>query len=211
MLNRIILAAAGIALIGSGCFGAPEYQSAPPAVPPDIEPNVEGGKASTGGYEATITPSIDTQKLAEVLPKELTSFIAGEAVEHKNPAPLPDGTATFYTSLDREYTRMVGDAPEILRITITDTRGIPVLLAFLENFTEYESDGGYRKLVLINEVSENGWWSYNYGPNKDESSGSGNFIMKHRDRFLIQIDGGSGIKADEILEAANALDLEPLR
>lgn len=196
-----------VLLTGGGCFGQQvEYEPAPPAVQQEIEPNLEGARASTGGHEATITPSIDTEILVSVLPEEVADFKLDTPVEQLNPVPLPDGTATLYTSLAAEYSR-TNETGHFVRVNISDTRGIPVLLAFIDGYQTYENDLGYRKSLDIKDV--NAWLTYD--TSEDKTKGTGSVVLVYRDRFLFQVDGSAGVTEEELTAFANAFDLNKLK
>jgi hypothetical protein len=202
---RILLLIAAVIATGAGCFGAPvDYVKAPPSRPPDIKPNPAGARASTGGYEATITPSLATELLVASLPDAAGVYQAGIPVERQNPVPLPDGTAATYPSITVDYSDPAV-AGRRLNVTVTDTRGLPVLLAFLEGFNEYRNDTGARYRFDIAESAA--WLSFTY----ESGGGSGSVIVAYRKRFIIQIDGTAGIAEDELIRFAESFNYDKLR
>lgn len=196
------------ALAGAGCKQTVSYVKAPPSGEPAlIKPNLEGAKASTGGASATITPPLATALLVQSLPEPKPPWTESTPVESKLPVPLPDGTRTEVTRVDREYVKS-GDAAKNIRLSLTDTRGIPALLLFIQSFEAFQNDGGYRRSIKINDAPA--WLTYTYGPNR-EADGTGSIVFIYRERFLIQIDGGLGVSADELQLLAAALRLDALR
>jgi hypothetical protein len=198
-----------ILLLGAGCFQKTEYVEAPISTPVHIEANLEGAKASTGGQEATITPQLKTVKLVDALPDpdKLSNTTADQPIEQFNPVPLPDGTRTEYTSVAREYTVKKETEDIRLQVTISDTRGIPVVSAFTKSFTEFDTPDGYRRPIDFNGAEA--WVQYTYDP-EGLKNGFGSFTMLYRERFLIQIDGSLGMSEDELIEFANAFDYTQL-
>lgn len=208
ILTSIIMGS--LLLLGAGCFQKTEYIEAPESAPVHVEANLEGAKASTGGQEATITPQLKTEKLVDALPDpdNLKDTEADQPKEQFNPVPLPDGTRTEYTSVAREYTVQKDDETITLQVTISDTRGIPVVSAFTKSFTEFDTEDGYRRPFDFNGTEA--WVQYTYDP-EGLKNGFGSFTMLYRERFLIQIDGSLGMSEDELIEFAEAFDYEQLK
>jgi hypothetical protein len=210
-LLLLMTACAALILLGASCFGRKtEFVEAPKSEPVHVEPNLEGARASTGGQEATITPQLDTEKLAAALPDPETlgtSVTAGEVVERLNPVPLPDGTRTEYVSVEREYVLKKDGGDVILRATLSDTRGIPVVSAFTRSFSEFRTDEGYRRPADVRGTEA--WIQYTYDP-AGVRSGFGSLTMLYRERFLIQIDGSMGLSESDLIAFAEMFDLERL-
>ncbi|MBD3251177.1 hypothetical protein GF380_01760 [Candidatus Uhrbacteria bacterium] len=196
-------------LFGAGCFEQTEYVEAPESAPVHIDPNLEGAKASTGGRDATITPQINTAKLVRAFPDpyDLKNTTATEPVERFNPVPLPDGTRTEYTSVERTYLYQKEGSEIRIQTTIIDTRGIPVISAFVDSLTEFVSEDGYRKQTELNGVDA--WIQYTYDP-EGLKDGFGSFTYLYRERFLIQIDGSLGWSEQELLQFAEAFNYDEL-
>jgi hypothetical protein len=212
MRNRTecAVAAIGLLLIGGGCFKKPEpavsYIPAGSSSAISVSPNPEGGDASTGGNDVTVTPQLNTPLMVDALPDPaaFSGTVAGEPKENKNPIPLPDGTRDEYTSVERTYTKGKGTDAEVrIHVTVSDTRGIPVLSAFVDNFNEFSGPDGYRKKTSI--ANTDAWILYTYDPEKNRN-GFGGLTMFYRGRFLIQIDGTLGVTEDELTAYANAVD-----
>lgn len=197
-------------IVGSGCDGRQTYERAREANPVRIEPNRTGALASTGGHETTVTPQMPTERLVQTLPDTLNAeFRATSApIEHTHPIPLPDGTRSAYTSVTRDYEKQERGKAVHVRVTVSDTRGIPVLYAFMKSFTEYRNEDGYRSKEKVR--NEEGWLQYTYDPSGSEG-GFGSFIMLYRERFLIQIDANAGIKESDIIRFAETIHYDPLR
>ncbi|HWR00128.1 MAG TPA: hypothetical protein VN397_04775 [Candidatus Methylomirabilis sp.] len=205
---RTLAVFAFILLQGAGCWTkAPTYVKATPSAPVEVKPNVEGAKASTGGADATITPQIATEFLVSALPIPKDPWTAADPVESRQPVPLPDGTRSEVTRVDREY-RKNGNAEQNIRISITDTRGIPALLLFMNSFEAYNNPSGYRKPLTSPNAAT--WLTYALGPNGAEN-GTGSVIQVYRERFLIQIDGGTGVSADELEAFVRSFDADALK
>jgi len=207
-MRRLTVLVMTATLLGGGCR-SPElaYQKAPPTVAPEVQPNPAGAKASTGGAEATITPQLATELLVRALPDPTDAWTAADAVEIKLPIPLPDGTRTEYTRVDREY-RKDGDAEKFARISLTDTRGIPALLLFLDSYEPYENESGYRK--ALDQTDSLGWISYALGAN-GEKDGTGSVTQLIRGRFVVQIDGGTGVSAADLEALARSFNVSALK
>jgi hypothetical protein len=189
--------------LGAGCGRDTSYIPAAPITPPDIQPTAEGGKAATGGESATVTPIIATSILVGTMPRTSASLSADEAQEMRTPVPLPDGTPTEYVSVFRTYHLQDKD----INVTLTDTRGIPALDAYLDSYAERSDDSGYRRMTKIGELD--GWITYSFGPNGDED-GTGSIVFQYRKRFLIQVDGSTGISAEALARFAEQFDLGAL-
>jgi len=200
---------ASLLILGAGCFKHTDYTKAPEPVSVHVDANPEGAKASTGGAEATITPQLKTVKLVDALPdpESLQGVSADQPVEQLNPVPLPDGTRTEYTSIARAYTLNNEGGDITLQVTISDTRGIPVVSAFTKSFTEFRTEDGYRKPIDFNGTEA--WIQYTYDP-EGLKNGFGSFTMFYRERFLIQIDGSLGMSEEKLIEFANTFDYEQL-
>lgn len=211
MQKRIVysLLLSSLALVGFGC--EPRKPSFVPAAEQpsfQVPPSAEGGKASTGGQSATVTPMLSTETLARSLPESTGPWKADEPVESKLPIPLPDGTRTEYVSLARDY-HLKDEEGKLIHVTIADTRGIPALTAFLESYSpREEKDGHYRKAVTIG--NEQGWLTYTQSEEGDVERGSGSIVLLFHERFLIQLDGSAGVSADTLTSLANAFRFDAL-
>lgn len=206
--SRVLALAATLAVLGAGCLKpAADYVKAPPSQPIEVKPNVEGSQASTGGAEATITPPLATELLVRALPKPQAPWTVTTPVESKQPVPLPDGTRTEVTRVDNEYVK-AGDAAKNVKISLTDTRGIPALLLFIESYEPSEWETGYRKNISVND--EKAWLNYTFGPNREED-GTGSVTLIYRSRFHIQLDGGNGVSADELVDLVNSFDFDAIK
>jgi hypothetical protein len=206
-----ILAAGTLLLLGAGCSRNTDYVKAPESEPVQVERNVEGANASTGGAtDTTVTPQLETDKLIAALPnpEAFDNTSADTPVEQMNPVPLPDGTRAEYTSVSREYTLSREEGPVAIQVSISDTRGIPVVSAFTKSFTEFQTEDGYRRPIDVNGT--NAWVQYTYAP-EGERNGFGSLTMLYRERFLIQIDGGLGLSEDDLIALAKAFDYDQLK
>lgn len=172
-----------------------------------VEPNVEGGKAATGGASATMTPSIDSSILANALPSDtaLTGFKASVAEERMNPVPMQDGTRSDFKTLTKEFSATTDNRTRIIRTLITDTRSIPVLTAFIDSYSEYSNETSSRTKINIKDGEA--WLTYQ----KNEAEGYGSVVMLYRERFLIQIDGNLGVSKDDLISALNAYRVDQLK
>lgn len=206
-MNYLTVIALATVLLGIGCQTAPPYQKAEPKIAPEVKPNPEGAKASTGGAEATITPQLATELLVRSLPEPTYPWGAMEPVESKLPIPLPDGTRTEYTRVDREY-RKADTATRYVKVSISDTRGIPALLLFLNAFEAYNNPSGYRKELVIPNAKA--WLAYTDGRSEFEPD-YGSITLVYRDRFLIQIDGGEGISSEELESLVRTFNFDALK
>lgn len=194
------------------CFGVgcqkrtPVFTPAPQSVPIEVPKNTEGAKASTGGYDVTVTPSLNPSLLAAALPSDtaLEGFSAGIAVEEKNPVPLPDGTRAEYSTLKKSYTK----EGMSISVMITDTKSLPVLTAFIQSYQPYENPSGARREVVIDDAT--GWITTSKSPDANETIAS-SFLLLYRGRFIIQMSGNLGVSTDDLLTLARALDLKQLR
>ncbi len=209
------LFAAAVIIVGAGCFSkkseTPSYTPAEPSSAVTVPPNAPGANASTGGYETTVTPELATPTLVSSLPdpSKLQGFTADEPKETKNPIPLPDGTRDEYTSIDRTYTKAGGTNDEVrVHVIVSDTRSIPVLTAFVNNFTEFSNADGYRKRITIEGTDA--WILYTNDPARSRG-GFGGLTMLYRGRFLIQIDGTLGTTEDDLVAFASAFDFSKFR
>lgn len=206
-----LLAILTLTTVGAGCFEKrEEYVPAPEPETIDIAPNAEGGEAARGGYDVTLTPALKTEKLIAALPAKDAnpSFKGDQPVETLNPVPLPDGTKSEFPSVERRY-NSTGEATSdtIVNVSLADTRGLPVLTAFLNSLQEYETEDGYRKSTDIN--GNGAWITYIHDP-AGNGSGFGSLTMLYRDRFLIQIDGNLGTSEEDLLIFARAFDFDEL-
>lgn len=196
-------------LMGAGCSHPDtSYVPAPqPAPAANVPPSVEGGKASTGGVSATVTPELATTLLVSALPQVGGDVAADETVETHNPTPLPDGTRAEYTTVMRAYHLKTDAGLEDVTVTLTDTRGIPSLYAFLDSYAERNSDTDYRRPTRVGD--QDAWITYTLGPNGD-ADGTGSITLLYHKRFLIQIDGSSGVSAEALARFAERFDLDAL-
>jgi hypothetical protein len=191
--------------LGAGCGRDVAFVPAPQTTPIDVKPNVEGAQGSMGGQSATVTPQLATQNLIRSLPKPSKSWAADEPRELKQPVPLPDGTATEYVSVARDYTSKSDG--KIIKVLISDTRGIPALTAFLDSYQERSDDAGVRTKISI--MHQDTWLTYTYGPNR-EADGQGSITLLYRGRFLIEIDGEQGIGAETLKAFASSFQFDTL-
>lgn len=194
-----------LTLTGFGCKSQPEYVPAPKTPFFQVPASPEGGKASTGGESATITPPLATNLLVQALPPATDEWGAGEPVESLNPAPLPDGTRTEYVTVTRVYSN--GDEKTV-SLSLTDTRGIPAVYAFLDSYAERSDEAGFRRAVKVGDLD--GWVNFAYGPNR-EADGSGSLFLLFNERFLIQLDGGVGVTPDMLTSLASRFNFDALR
>lgn len=195
-------------LLGVGC-SRPDtsYVPAPQTNAPAVPPSVEGGKASTGGENTTVTPILATALLVAAMPQTNSDLTADEAQETRNPVPLPDGTRAEYVSVFRAYhLKNDGDVKDI-NVTLTDTRGIPALYAFLDSYAERNSDTDYRRTTRIGD--QDAWITYSLGPNGD-ADGTGSIVFLYHKRFLIQIDGSAGVSAEKLATFAERFNIDTL-
>jgi hypothetical protein len=211
----LLFAAAVLVVGGAGCFSkkseTPAYTPAGSTGEITVPPNAAGANASTGGYDTTVTPELATPTLVGALPdpSALPGFEADEPKESKNPVPLPDGTRDEFTSVDRTYTKAKGTPDEVrVHVSVSDTRSIPVLTAFVSNFSEFSNADGYRKRVTIED--SDAWILYTYDPARTRG-GFGGLTMLYRGRFLIQIDGTLGTTEADLAAFAAAFDFSKFR
>jgi hypothetical protein len=194
------------------CFGvgckkkAVIFTPAPETKPVEVPKNVEGAQASTGGYDTTVTPSLAPSLLAAALPPDdaLEGFGASTPVEEKNPVPLPDGTRAEYSTLKKSYVKENAS----ISVTITDTKSLPVLTAFIQSYQPYENTSGARWETVIDDAT--GWITTSKSPDTEETIAA-SFLMLYRGRFIIQMSGNLGVTAENLLTLARALDLKQLR
>lgn len=204
-MRRFVTLIALSSLLGAGCFGSPSFVPAPATAPVDVSPTMEGGKASTGGNSTTVTPMLETERLVDALPAAPAGWTAAdEAVELRNPVPLPDGTRGEYVTITQEFRSAQG----AIMASLTDTRGIPALSAYLEGYADHEDETGYRRHFGVN--ADNGWVTYAYGPN-GESDGSGSLVLLIRNRFILQLDGSAGVTAGDLMNLALATNWNALK
>lgn len=200
------ISAFGLMCFGIGCNKTPAYVPAPETTPIEIPPTKEGAQASTGGYDTTITPQLDSALLVAALPPDnaLADFEAKTPVEEKQPVPLPDGTRGEYSTLKKTYVK----GSSSIDLSITDTRSLPVLTAFIQSYQPYESPSGSRWEVVVGDAT--GWMTDSKSPDTDMSIAC-SFLMLYKGRFIIQMNGNTGISKEDLLILARALDLKPLR
>lgn len=201
-----LLTLIALTVMGVGCFKDTSYIPAEEREAIEVAPSLEGSRASTGGQSTTVTPVLATATLVAAMPQTDRTWEANEAIEAKNPVPLPDGSRTEYTSVVREYREKEGSGR--VTATLVDTRGLPALTTFLESYEERALESGYRTRIPIGNIE--GWMTYTYGPNREED-GVGSFITLYRERFLIQLDGSHGVSAESIAMLASAFDLKELQ
>lgn len=200
-------------LLGAGCFEKPRpyVQALPDEETITVAPTKEGGEASTGGQtDVTITPKLETQSIADAMPTPdaLNGFSASTPVESTSPVPMPDGTRTDFPTVTVTFSRQDADAIRIIEVSLTDTRSIPVLTAFLSSYSAYENERGHRTPVEI--AGETGWVTYTKTPD-DTNRGFGALTMLYRGRFLIQINGNAGITEEDLVRTAKAFRFETLQ
>ncbi|MEN9558526.1 MAG: hypothetical protein RL141_895 [Candidatus Parcubacteria bacterium] len=203
-LSPPLFAALALILFGAGCSRTTAYTPAPPTGDIEVVPSAEGARASTGGQPATITDALRTEQLVSALPPNHGGWVGGEVAEIRNPIPLPDGTRAEYAGVTREYSA----GANTLRVTLTDTRGIPALTAFLDSYEARNTGEGYRAQIPIG--TSHGWITYTYGDTR-EAGGSGSLTLLYRNRFLIQCDGSVGISAETIAQFVEKMDFETLQ
>jgi len=191
---------------GVGCKKAPQYVPAPPSTPIEVPPTKEGAQASTGGYDTTLTPQLESALLAAALPSDqaLPDFEAKTPVEEKQPVPLPDGTRGEYSTLKKTYVQ----GSSAITVSIIDTRGLPVLTSFVQSYQPYESPSGSRWEVVVGDGT--GWMMDSKSPDTDTIIAC-SFLMLYRGRFIIQMSGNTGISTENLLTLARALDLKQLQ
>jgi hypothetical protein len=207
-MNRALLTILALAVMGFGCSKTPDYVKAPEQGAIEVTPTAEGGKASTGGESATITPVLATDALVRALPVPLGNWTADEPVELKNPIPLPDGSRSEYTSVARTYHVAENGTSVAAKAVLTDTRGIPALTAFLDGYDERKDDSGYRTKIRIGD--QDAWLVYQNGPSGAQD-GSGSVVVLFNKRFLVQVDGELGLSTDLLIQLTNAFRWDELR
>jgi hypothetical protein len=210
----VICALVACAIGGAGCFRkeAAPYIEAPVKSNEVIVPaNAEGAKAATGGVQSTtITPVLDTQFLSNALPSDDTfkQYKASTAEETKNPVPMQDGTRTEFSTITKTFSKEIGEKIIVVKTSLTDTRSIPVLTAFLNSFSESKTETMSReKLVIQDGIA---WLTYRTN-DSISNEGFGSVTMLYRDRFLIQIDGNLGVTRDELIAFVNAYHFDQLQ
>jgi len=198
---RWFLATALLATVGFGCWWnqKPSYVPAEPVNQIEVTPSVEGGQASTGGESATITPNTAIDILIAALPAVGDGWTAADPVEKRDPVPLPDGTRAEYVSIQRAYQFDKNGTEDGLEFLLTDTRGIPALLAFVDSYAERRDAAGYRTAIKIGD--QDAWLTYAFGANA-EQDGSGSIMFVLRERFIIQIDAKQGTSVQTIMTLA---------
>lgn len=192
---------------GAGCTRrSGTFVPAPEGKPAEAPKTTEGARASTGGHDVTVTPSLDPKILATTLPPDraLKDFKASETVEEKNPVPLPDGSRAEYSTLKKSFAK--GDAT--ISVSITDTKSLPVLTAFIQSYRPYENSSGARWEVAIDDAT--GWITTSRTSDADHIIAS-SFLMLYRDRFIIQMNANLGVTTEELLTLVRAIDLKQLR
>ncbi|MFA5129526.1 MAG: hypothetical protein WC477_01250 [Patescibacteria group bacterium] len=208
----IFLLAMTTIIAGWGCTKKTTQQFVPApssSATSTVAPNAAGGTASTGNMPATVTPEMNTETLVKALPDDgvLPGYQSAVPEEKKNPVPLPDGTKAEYTTLVKIFTTSTQDSTRVVSVSITDTRGLPVLTAFLDSYAPYLNDSGYRKKI---DVSDQAWITYTNDPTGGPD-GFGNVTMLLNNRFLIQIDGNKGVTAETLQLAASSVHQDALR
>ena len=198
-----------LVMIGAGCGRDVSFIASPQATPEQVPANLEGAHGSTGGQAATVTPSLETPILISAFPDRPTGWSVDEPRELKQPVPLPDGTATTYTSVTRTYSVLISKGKYAnIKVLLTDTRGIPALTAFLHSYQERSDDAGYRSKISI--AGQEAWITYAYGPQR-ETDGQGSITLLSRGRFLIQMDGEQGISAETLRTLAGLFHFDALK
>jgi hypothetical protein len=208
----ICLLISAIAFFGWGCAKkTPFIPAQPTGTSAAVAPNVPGAQASTGNLTATVTPEISSSILANAMPDDtiLFGYSANVSQEQKNPVPMPDGTRTEYTTLQKTYTSFTGDETKIVQVSITDTRSLPVLTAFMDSYSPYQNDSGYRK-QFRHDDTVTAWLTYMNSPDGDER-GFGSVTMMIHGRFLVQIQGNKGVTADELQSVAASIHQNALQ
>lgn len=195
---------------GAGCSRKQaKYIESPTSTASEIRvaPNLEGAKASTGGIASTVTPSLNPQVLANALPEDdsMKPYTASVAEEKMNPVPMQDGTRSDFSTLTKTFTKSGGDGSLVIKASLTDTRSIPVLTAFIDSYSEYSNDQAVRKKLTVQ--GETAWLTYQQGV----AGGYGSVVMLYRGRFLIQVDGNLGVTQEDLIIALNAYHFDQLK
>lgn len=211
--SSIIIYTGIVCLIGgAGCFRKPNQYIPSPPQPAviSVPANTEGANASTGGIQATVTPSLESEMLVKILPSDnfLKGFTASIPEEKKNPVPMQDGTRTEFSTITKSFSKTAYNQVITIQASLTDTRSIPVLTAFLDSFSEYANERGTRKKIMVQ--GETAWLTYQKNSG-DDSVGFGSITMLYRNRFLIQIDGNLGVTQDELVQVLNGYDFSELK
>lgn len=197
---------------GAGCFRAPSSYTQSPSSGTviDVPPNKRGAEASSGGAQATVTPALETRLLVEVLPANdvLKGFSASIAREEKNPVPMPDGTRTEFTTVSKSFTKTEGSRSLAIQASLTDTRSIPVLTAFIDSYSEYSNNGSKRKKIFIKD--QPAWLTYQV-TSGDVSEGFGSLVMLYRNRFLLQLNGNLGVTEEQLADVLKGYRFEMLQ
>jgi hypothetical protein len=211
----LIITCAFIACVvgGIGCFrnGSTPYIPNTEKINPVLIPaNIEGGKASTGGIQATITPVLETQSLVDALPGEdsLEGYTATVPKETSYPVPLQDGTRTEYTNVSKSFTRSADGDVVVIQTALSDTRSIPALTAFLQSYSAFDQTLIERKRITVQD--ETAWLTYRKN-SSDAIEGYGSMVMLYRNRFLITIDGNLGVTQDELIRFLDAFHFDKLK
>lgn len=210
-MKFVVVISLSLILVGAGCGRLDtSYVPAPPTDAPAVPPSTEGGKASTGGETTTVTPVLATTLLVSAMPQVKGNLSADETKETRDPVPLPDGTRTEYVSVYRTYHLKSGDDSadsKDINVTLTDTRGIPALYAFLDSYAERNSDSEYRRMTRVGD--QDAWITYSLGANGD-ADGTGSIVLLYHKRFLVQIDGSAGISAEVLARFAEQFNFDTL-
>lgn len=199
-----------VSALGAGCWlsgDRTDFVEAPPLPPVEVLPNKEGALASTGGMEATVTPIIATELLVKTLPGTLNGFSAQEPLEIRHPVPLPDGTRSEYVSVEREYLFSDGGRGNVL-VTISDTRGLPVLTAFMKSIQTFDDGSTHRTQTDIQGVPA--WVTFTEDASQ-QGRGAGSVNMLYRGRFLIQVDASGNLTERQLKDFVASFDLAPLQ
>lgn len=197
---------------GAGCFGKTTPYIKSPSQPAEVnvKPNVEGSKASTGGIQTTVTPSLETSSLANILPDDnvLKGFVPSTVQEKINPVPMQDGTRAEFSTVTKSFSKTENDLTTTIQASLTDTRSIPVLTAFIDSYAEYSNERGTRKALSVQGEKA---WITQQNNGTDEIEGFGSITMLYRNRFLIQIDGNVGISQDQLIKVLNEYHFDQLK
>ncbi len=110
--------------------------------------------------------------------------------------------------MSKTFERTDGDRMYSIHTSLTDTRSIPVLTAFLDSYSEYSNETGMRK--QISSQGETAWLTYRMGGGSPENS-FGSIVMLYRNRFLIQIDGNIGVPQTELEKILNSYHFDKMK
>lgn len=214
--RALLFLACTVSFVGAGCGSKKSGEYIPDRFVEekiDVPASVEGSKASTGNTEnVSVVPQMDTRILTESLPGKdlLDDYTSDIPTERRSPIPLPDGKRTESVSVHRIYIQDSGNEGEknIIEASIADTRGLPVLTAFMKSYTSFDTDSGYRKQKEINGADV--WITYTKDPAGGEQ-GFGTLIALYRDRFLIQIQGNMGSSEEKLVQVFEGFDFKKLQ